>query len=100
MAVHAGRAAAVSVKEDADGLLDCDGVFGQETFDAVVAFQKRKGLKADGMVGHDTLDAIRDALKARFRQVDSPVFIKKSIEHERARRCPPGSLICRDPDER
>jgi murein L,D-transpeptidase YcbB/YkuD len=100
--VTLGESLPISTKVDpADGGVIADGVFGRETFDAVVSFQKKKGLKADGMVGHDTLDAIRDALKARLRQVDSPVFVKKPIERERPpRRCPPGSLICRDPDER
>lgn len=33
---------------------DIDGKFGQKTFDAVKAFQKAKGLKADGKVGDKT----------------------------------------------
>ena len=35
-----------------------DGVFGQETYDAVVRFQKKNGLKADGVAGSDTLAAM------------------------------------------
>ena len=35
-----------------------DGVFGQETYDAVVRFQRKNGLKADGVAGSDTLAAM------------------------------------------
>ena len=35
-----------------------DGVFGQETYDAVVRFQKKNGLAADGVVGSDTAAAM------------------------------------------
>ena len=35
-----------------------DGVFGQETYDAVVYFQKKNGLKADGVAGEKTLEAM------------------------------------------
>ena len=35
-----------------------DGVFGKETYDAVVFFQKRNGLKADGVVGNATAAAL------------------------------------------
>lgn len=35
-----------------------DGVFGQETYDAVVYFQKKNGLKADGVAGSATLEAM------------------------------------------
>lgn len=35
-----------------------DGSFGQETYDAVVYFQKKNGLKADGVVGDSTLAAL------------------------------------------
>ncbi|MBQ4609827.1 MAG: spore cortex-lytic enzyme [Clostridia bacterium] len=37
---------------------EADGVFGQETYDAVVRFQKKNGLKADGVAGKDTLAAM------------------------------------------
>jgi len=40
-----------------------DGVFGQNTYDAVVAFQTAKGLTADGIVGAATKNAITEALK-------------------------------------
>lgn len=35
-----------------------DGVFGKETYDAVVWFQKKNGLKADGVAGPATLAAL------------------------------------------
>jgi len=37
---------------------DVDGIFGQETYDAVVYFQKKNGLKADGVAGSATLAAM------------------------------------------
>ena len=42
-----------------------DGVFGNKTRDAVIAFQKAKGLKADGMVGPDTQQAIKKAINKK-----------------------------------
>lgn len=35
-----------------------DGVFGQETYDAVTYFQRRNGLTADGVAGSQTLEAM------------------------------------------
>lgn len=37
---------------------DIDGVFGQDTYDAVVYFQKRNGLASDGVAGDETLAAM------------------------------------------
>lgn len=39
--------------------LEVDGVFGQATLDATVAFQRRHGLDADGKVGPKTREAMR-----------------------------------------
>lgn len=39
-----------------DGALD--GVFGQDTYEAVVRFQRKNGLKADGVVGNATAAAM------------------------------------------
>ena len=35
-----------------------DGVFGQETYDAVVRFQRKNGLTADGVIGNATAEAM------------------------------------------
>jgi murein L,D-transpeptidase YcbB/YkuD len=87
-----------STKVDSDGSIEADGIFGQETFDAVVSFQRKHEIKADGMVGHDTLDAFRDALRARMpKPANTQVFVKKP-PHVFPKPCPPGALICADPD--
>lgn len=39
-----------------------DGIFGSKTYNALVAFQKLKGIKADGVVYQVTLDALNEAL--------------------------------------
>jgi len=41
-----------------------DGVFGQSTYNAVIAFQKKNGLKADGVVGAATAAAMGISLSA------------------------------------
>ena len=47
-----------------------DGVFGKGTKNAVLAFQKAYGLKADGIVGKKTQDAIKKALKKGAGQTE------------------------------
>jgi peptidoglycan hydrolase-like protein with peptidoglycan-binding domain len=42
-----------------------DGVFGQNTYNAVVAFQKAHGLTQDGIVGNQTKSAITSALSSK-----------------------------------
>lgn len=37
---------------------EADGVFGQETYDAVLAFQRKNGLEADGRIGSATAQAL------------------------------------------
>lgn len=41
-----------------------DGVFGQQTYDAVVRFQKKNGLSADGVVGTRTAEAMGLSLQS------------------------------------
>ncbi|MBF8984802.1 spore cortex-lytic enzyme [Lutibacter sp. B2] len=37
---------------------EIDGIFGVETYDSVVYFQKKNGIKVDGVIGNDTLYAM------------------------------------------
>jgi len=46
--------------------LDEDGIFRNGTYNAVVAFQRSKGLTADGIVGPNTWAAIRNAMNERL----------------------------------
>ena len=41
-----------------------DGVYGEDTYQAVVRFQKKNGLKADGAVGQSTANAMGISLSA------------------------------------
>lgn len=41
--------------------LTVDGIFGDETYNAVVAFQRYEGLTPDGIVGRNTRNALSDA---------------------------------------
>jgi murein L,D-transpeptidase YcbB/YkuD len=75
-----------STSVDADGNIEADGIFGEETFKAVQAFQRKKKIKPDGMVGHDTLDALNEALRTEIRRPSQPtstVFVKKPGEFPR-----------------
>ena len=51
--------------------LDEDGIFGGDCFDAVIDFQRKKGLKTDGLVGSGTWGAIEKALDEKERPVQS-----------------------------
>ncbi len=42
---------------------EADGVFGQATYDAVVAFQRKNGLTADGRLGRATAEALGISLE-------------------------------------
>ncbi|MEE1065776.1 MAG: peptidoglycan-binding protein [Acutalibacteraceae bacterium] len=47
--------------------ISVDGIFGQETYDAVLTFQKKYGLTVDGIVGRSTWNAIQDAYEGIIR---------------------------------
>ena len=55
---------------------DTRGVFGDFTLDAVVAFQKAKGLDGDGIVGPDTW---RSLYEAGYRLGDRLVFMRRPM---------------------
>jgi hypothetical protein len=78
----------------------CDGIFGQETFHAVMQFQTRTGIKADGMVGRNTLDKFSEELTKANRR-HTPVSRDASVtvveKASRPYKCPPGALICKEP---
>jgi peptidoglycan hydrolase-like protein with peptidoglycan-binding domain len=42
--------------------VEVDGIFGEDTFNAVKDFQASQGLTPDGVVGNDTWSALIDAL--------------------------------------
>lgn len=44
-----------------------DGIFGQETYDAVLTFQKKNNLTVDGIVGRSTWNALQDAYNGVLR---------------------------------
>jgi peptidoglycan hydrolase-like protein with peptidoglycan-binding domain len=87
------------LRADAEGVTT-DGIFWGETRDAVIAFQTKFNLKVDGLVGHDTLDELHKQL-ARANP-PPPVTRNASVtvvpKNSREYRCPPGTLICKDPD--
>jgi len=49
-----------------------DGVFGQETHDALIAFQKNNGITADGKAGAATLRKIHGSAKAATKATPTP----------------------------
>ena len=44
-----------------------DGIFGQQTYDAVLTFQNQYGLKVDGIVGRDTWNMLQNAYQGVLR---------------------------------
>ena len=72
-----------------DGVVD--GRFGQGTYDAVVLFQKKNGLKADGVVGKGTADALGISLTSSAPSIpvsgysNNEVYLLARLIHGEAR---------------
>lgn len=72
-----------------DGVVD--GRFGQDTYDAVVLFQKRNGLNADGAVGKATADAMGISLTSSAKSIpvsgysNNEVYLLARLIHGEAR---------------
>lgn len=47
--------------------ISVDGIFGQETYDAVLTFQNKNNLKVDGIVGRSTWNALQNAYDGVLR---------------------------------
>ena len=65
-----------------------DGVFGKATYDAVVWFQKKNGLKADGVAGDATFAALGLSASqsgAQASQTDSEAYVLARLVHGEAR---------------
>ena len=71
------------------GYLDgaADGIFGQATYDAVVWFQKKNGLKADGVVGAATLAALGITAQSTTASsaAEREIYILARLVHGEAR---------------
>ncbi len=57
-----------------------DGIFGNDTKNAVLSFQRANGLTADGIVGNDTKNAINNALKKIGTSTTDPIGNNTSIQ--------------------
>lgn len=64
-----------------------DGVFGEKTYEAILAFQEAKGLKADGIAGESTLKAlgISQPASEEIVVVEADIELLASIIHGEAR---------------
>lgn len=65
-----------------------DGIFGRQTYDAVVWFQKKNGLKADGVVGSATAAALGISLgqaSPAASQGESEIYLLARLIHGEAR---------------
>lgn len=62
-----------------------DGIFGQSTYNAVLRFQKKNGLKADGVAGPATLAALGLPSATTASANDSEVYLLARLVHGEAR---------------
>lgn len=62
-----------------------DGIFGQSTYNGVIRFQKKNGLKADGIAGPATLAALGLPSAATASAADSEVYLLARLVHGEAR---------------
>ena len=65
-----------------------DGIFGQATYDAVVWFQRKNGLKVDGMVGPATAAALGISLGGSAEAAsyhESEIYVLAQLVHAEAR---------------
>ncbi len=62
-----------------------DGVFGQATYDAVLYFQRRNGLKQDGVAGPATQAALGIVNTAAASAAESEVYLLARLVHGEAR---------------
>jgi peptidoglycan hydrolase-like protein with peptidoglycan-binding domain len=91
---HLPRSVTIELDEP---VYNTDGIFWDETRQAVIDFQKENDLFPDGMVGKLTLDKISERL-ARIK-TNPPLPTRKAsvIVTPRPYRCPAGALICPEP---
>ncbi|MCL6585860.1 MAG: N-acetylmuramoyl-L-alanine amidase [Anoxybacillus sp.] len=62
-----------------------DGTFGEETENAVMAFQKKYGLHVDGIIGQETLAKLTEVVNQKLRQEPFPLpnkLLKKGDKGE------------------
>ncbi|KQQ11723.1 hypothetical protein ASF53_16230 [Methylobacterium sp. Leaf123] len=55
--------------------LETDGIFGNDTEDAVTRFQEDRGLYTDGRVGLVTIEALQAALSSRNLELSAPLVL-------------------------
>ncbi len=62
-----------------------DGIFGESTYQGLVAFQKKNGLKADGVAGPATLAALGISVSQAVSSAESEIYLLARLVHGEAR---------------